>query len=140
MRQLKENVLHNRVGYHHDLKCCTPAILYLGPETNYKPVEKRNTSTTENLLTNDKTAKHSNIPVVTTNEAIINHHFNKTKIVNAIPQNAVVETHRLSERRTCSVLDNYENNSSYTFGSTSSSDASHNDGMLQYVTRFIIHC
>ena len=138
MRQVKESVLHNRVGNHNDLKLCTPAILHLGPETNYKPVENKKTSTSENLLTNDKIEKHSNIPVVTANEAIINHYYTKTKIVNAIPQNEVVKIHRLGERRKCNVLDNDENNSSYKLGSTSSSDASHNEGVLQYVTRFII--
>ena len=105
----------------------------------YKPVENGKTSTSENLLTNDKIEKHSNIPVVTVNEAIINHYYTKTKIVNAIPQNEVVKIHRLSERRKCNVLDNDENNSSYKLGSTSFSDASNNEGMLQYVTRFVIH-
>ena len=138
MRQVKESVLHNRVGNHNDLKLCTPAILHLGPETNYKPVENRKTSTSENLLTNDKIEKHSNIPVVTANEAIINHYCTKTKIVNAIPQGEVVKIHRLSDRRKCNVLDNDENNSSHKLGSTSSSDASHNEGVLQYFTRFII--
>ena len=136
IRQGKENILHNKVGTHRDSDPTLRSlmILHSDRETNNDQVQNNNASTMENILTKDT----ADIPLTTMTEVIRNEQVMTIKMLNAFPQNALAEKHSMDKRLACNVIDHHRKDSKITFG-ISSSDAYHDEGMLQYMVFIILN-
>ena len=134
IRQGKENILHNKVGTHRDSDPTLRSLMILHSDRETNKDQVQNKKTLENILTKDT----ADIPLTTTTEVIKNEQINTIKMLNAFPQNALAEKHSMDKRLACNVIDHHRKDSKITFG-ISSSDAYHDEGMLQYMVFIILN-